>query len=266
MNTQTIELDIDKRGPCGQCVRVAQGESGGTTIRALVYDNGAEFDLAGYTAYLVARLPDRVHYYRAAATVAGNVAAHVCDEARLCSAPGYTDEAYFEFVKGATCVQTERFALDVLRSALEGQKPAESWDTDVNDLLARGGEAVSKGEQAIKDAEAAVSNANSAASSANTAAGAANNAAGAANTAANGANTAASTANSAASSATAAASKADTAATGADAARDGASEAAADARKAAEEARGSISPDKRVYIAYDTVGDTDYITLVDTED
>ena len=37
-------------------------------------------------------------------------------------------------------------------------------------------------------------------------------------------------------------------------------------RKAAEEARGSISPDKRIYLAYDTVGDTEYITLVDTED
>ena len=40
----------------------------------------------------------------------------------------------------------------------------------------------------------------------------------------------------------------------------------ADALKAAEEARGSISPDKRIYLAYDTVGDTDYISLVDTED
>ena len=27
-----------------------------------------------------------------------------------------------------------------------------------------------------------------------------------------------------------------------------------------------ISPDKRIYLAYDTVGDTDYISLVDTED
>lgn len=43
-------------------------------------------------------------------------------------------------------------------------------------------------------------------------------------------------------------------------------EAAADARKAAEEARGSVSPDKQLYIAYDTVGDTEYISLVDTEE
>ena len=251
MNTQAIELDIDKRGPCGQCVRVAQGESGGTTIRALVYDNGAEFDLAGYTAYLVARLPDRVHYYRAAATVAGNVAAHVCDEARLCSAPGYTDEAYFEFVKGETCVQTERFALDVLRSALEGQKPAESWDTDVNDLLARGEEAVKKGEQAVEDAATAVGDANAAVSKANVAASSAATAAGAANTAAGDANTAASSANTAASSATAAAGKADTATAGANAARDKATSAAEDAIKAAAEARGAVSADKKLYLGYD---------------
>ena len=251
MNTQAIELDIDKRGPCGQCVRVAQGESGGTTIRALVYDNGAEFDLAGYTAYLVARLPDRVHYYRAAATVAGNVAAHVCDEARLCSAPGYTDEAYFEFVKGETCVQTERFALDVLRSALEGQKPAESWDTDVNDLLARGEEAVKKGEQAVEDAATAVGDANAAVSKANVAASSAATATGAANTAAGDANTAASSANTAASSATAAAGKADTATAGANAARDKATSAAEDAIKAAAEARGAVSADKKLYLGYD---------------
>ena len=251
MNTQAIELDIDKRGPCGQCVRVAQGESGGTTIRALVYDNGAEFDLAGYTAYLVARLPDRVHYYRAAATVAGNVAAHVCDEARLCSAPGYTDEAYFEFVKGETCVQTERFALDVLRSALEGQKPAESWDTDVNDLLARGEEAVKKGEQAVEDAATAVGDANAAFSRENVAASSAATAAGAANTAAGDANTAASSANTAASSATAAAGKADTATAGANAARDKATSAAEDAIKAAAEARGAVSADKKLYLGYD---------------
>lgn len=266
MNTQAIELDIDKRGPCGQCVRVAQGESGGTTIRALVYDNGAEFDLAGYTAYLVARLPDRAHYYRAAAAVSGNVAAHVCDEARLCSAPGYTDEAYFEFVKGETCVQTERFALDVLRSALEGQKPAESWDTDVNDLLARGEEAVKKGEQAVEDAATAVGDANAAVNICKSATDAAVTATGKANAATKSADEATTAANAATSSANAAADAANAATNAANASKNDADKAAADALKAAEEARGSISTDKRVYLAYDTVGDTEYITLVDTEE
>lgn len=251
LNTQAIELDINKRGPCGQCVRVAQGESAGTTIEASVYDNGVEFPLAGYTAYLVARLPDRVHYYRAAASAAGNVATHVCDEAKLCSAPGYTDEAYFEFVKGEVTVQTERFALDILRSALEGQKPAESWDTEVADLLERGQSAVKKGEQAVKDAETAVSDANTAASRATSAASSANTAAGVANTAADTANTAANAANSAASNATTAASKADTATAGADTAKDLANEAAADARKAAAEARGAVSADRKLYLGYD---------------
>lgn len=54
--------------------------------------------------------------------------------------------------------------------------------------------------------------------------------------------------------------------TGANTAKNDANAAAADARKAAEEARGSVSADRKIYLAYDTVGDTEYITLVDTED
>ncbi len=115
MNTQTIELDVDKRGCGNSCIRIAQGESGGTTIKALVFDNGGEFALAGYTAYLVARLPDRIHYYKGTATVSGNTVTHVCEESKLACVPGYTDEAYFEFTKGSQTVQTERFALDIMR-------------------------------------------------------------------------------------------------------------------------------------------------------
>ena len=143
MNTQTIELDIAKRGCGNNCIRIAQGESGGTTIKALVYDNGAEFALSGYTAYLVARLPDRIHYYRGTATVSGNAATHVCEESNLACVPGYTDEAYFEFVKGSQTVQTERFAFDIMRDAREGNAPAQSWDNAVEDLEKRAKAAVS---------------------------------------------------------------------------------------------------------------------------
>lgn len=241
MNTQVLELDIGKRGPCAACVRVAQGESGGTTIKALVYDNGAELDLAGWSAWLVARLPDRVHYYRAAASAADNVATHVCDEAKLCSAPGYTDEAYFEFVKGEVTVQTERFALDILRSALEGQKPAESWDTEVADLLERGQSAVKKGEQAVKDAVDAANAVNTAVTRANTAASSADSAAGEATRAASSATTAAGNADSATSAASTAAGKANTAAAEANAARDKANTAADKADTAAGKANAAAS-------------------------
>ena len=252
MNVQTIELDVNKRGCGNNCIRIAQGEGGGTTIKALIYDNGGELSLSGYSAFLVARLPDRIHYYRGSATVSGNTITYVCDDSKLASVPGYTDEAYFEIVKGDFLAQTERFALDILRSAKEGQQPAQSWDNAIDDLIKRG-------ETAVKSSAAAATAANGAASKANTAAAKADTATGKANAAAGDASTAAENADTAAG-------KANTSAENADTAAQGANDAKAEALKAAEEARGSISPDKRLYIAYDTVGDTDYISLVDTED
>ena len=266
MNVQTIELDVNKRGCGNNCIRIAQGEGGGTTIKALIYDNGGELSLSGYSAFLVARLPDRIHYYRGSATVSGNTITYVCDESKLASVPGYTDEAYFEIVKGDFLAQTERFALDILRSAKEGQQPAQSWDNAIDDLIKRGETAVKSSAAAATAANGAASKANTAAAKADTATGKANAAAGDASTAAENADTAAGKASTAAENADTAAGKANTSAENADTAAQGANDAKAEALKAAEEARGSISPDKRLYIAYDTVGDTDYISLVDTED
>lgn len=266
MNTQTIELDIDKRGCGNNCIRIAQGENGGTTIKALVFDNGGEFALAGYTAYLVARLPDRIHYYKGTATVSGNTVTHVCEESKLACVPGYTDEAYFEFTKGSQTVQTERFALDIMRDAREGNTPAKSWDNAVEALEKRAETAVTKGEQAVTDAGKTLNNANAAVNICKSATDAANTATSKANAATKSATYAASAANTAKANADTATSRANAATNAANASKDSANQAAADARKAAEEARGSISPDKRIYLAYDTVGDTDYISLVDTED
>ena len=266
MNNQTIELDIDKRGCGNNCIRIAQGENGGTTIKALVFDNGGEFALAGYTAYLVARLPDRIHYYKGTATVSGNTVTHVCEESKLACVPGYTDEAYFEFTNGSHTVQTERFALDIMRDAREGNTPAKSWDNAVEALEKRAETTVTKGEQAVTKGEQAVTDAGKALNNANAAVNICKSATDAANTATSKANAATKSATDAASAANTAKANADTATNAANASKDSADQAAADARKAAEEARGSISPDKRIYLAYDTVGDTEYITLVDTED
>lgn len=266
MNVQTIELDVNKRGCGNNCIRIAQGEGGGTTIKALIYDNGGELALSGYSAFLVARLPDRIHYYRGSATVSGNTITYVCDESKLASVPGYTDEAYFEIVKGDFLAQTERFALDILRSAKDGQQPAQSWDNAIDDLIKRGETAVKSSEAAVAAANGAVSKANTAAAKADTATGKANAAARDASAATGKANAAAGDASTAAEKADAAAGKANTSAENADTAAQGANDAKTEALKAAEEARGSISPDKRIYLAYDTVGDTDYISLVDTED
>lgn len=258
MNTQTIELDVNKRGCGNNCIRIAQGEGGGTTIKALIYDNGGELSLSGYSAYLVARLPDRIHYYRGSATVSGNTITYVCDESKLASVPGYTDEAYFELKKGSQTVQTERFALDIMRDAREGNTPAKSWDNAVEALEKRAETAVTKGEQAVTDAGKALNNANAAVNICKSATDAANTATGKANAATKSATDAAAAANTAKTNADTATSKANAATNAANASKASADLAAADALKAAEEARGSVSADRQFYFKRitDENGDT----------
>lgn len=223
-NTRTLELDISKEG-AGTCIKVGQGDDGGTTINALIYDNGDEFSLSGATAWLVVLLPNKRNYYRGQCSVSGNAATITVDESKLCSVAGYTDEAYFTVTKSGKTYSTERFAIEILRSALDGQQPAQNWDDAVQDLIDRG--------------ETAVKNANSAASAANTAAGKANTAASTANSAATNANNAADAANTAASAATTAKQNADAATASANAAASAANTAAASANAAAATANGA---------------------------
>lgn len=161
-NTRTLELDISKEG-AGTCIKVGQGDDGGTTIKALIYDNGAEFALSGATAWLVVLLPNKRNYYRGQCSVSGNAATITVDESKLCSVSGYTDEAYFTITKSGKTYSTERFAIEILRSALDGQQPAQNWDDAVQDLIDRG-------ETAVKNANAAASAANGAADDATAAA------------------------------------------------------------------------------------------------
>lgn len=161
-NTRTLELDISKEG-AGTCIKVGQGDDGGTTIKALIYDNGAEFALSGATAWLVVLLPNKRNYYRGQCSVSGNAATITVDESKLCSVSGYTDEAYFTITKSGKTYSTERFAIEILRSALDGQQPAQNWDDAVQDLIDRG-------ETAVKNANSAATNANNAAEDATAAA------------------------------------------------------------------------------------------------
>lgn len=202
-NTRTLELDISKEG-AGTCIKVGQGDDGGTTIKALIYDNGAEFSLSGATAWLVVLLPNKRNYYRGQCSVSGNAATITVDESRLCSVSGYTDEAYFTITKSGKTYSTERFAIEILRSALDGQ-PAHSWDDVVQDLIDRGETAVKNANSAASAANTAAGKANTAKQNADKATASANAAASAANTAAASANAAAATANGAAEDATAAA-------------------------------------------------------------
>lgn len=203
-NTRTLELDISKEG-AGTCIKVGQGDDGGTTIKALIYDNGAEFSLSGATAWLVVLLPNKRNYYRGQCSVSGNAATITVDESKLCSVSGYTDEAYFTITKNGATYSTERFAIEILRSALDGKQPAQNWDDAVQDLIDRGETAVKNANSAASAANTAAGKANTAASTANSAATNANNAADAANAAASAANTAAASANAAAATANGAA-------------------------------------------------------------
>lgn len=220
-NTRTLELDISKEG-AGTCIKAGQGDDGGTTIKALIYDNGAEFSLSGATAWLVVLLPNKRNYYRGQCSVSGNAATITVDESKLCSVPGYTDEAYFTITKNGATYSTERFAIEILRSALDGQQPAQNWDDAVQDLIDRGN-------QAVSSANSAASAANSAKQNADTATTAANNAASAASTAKQNADAATSNANAAASAANTAASSANAAAAAANGAAEDATAAAQNA-------------------------------------
>ena len=239
-NTRTLELDISKEGT-GTCVKVGQGDDGGTTIKALIYDNGAEFELSGATAWLVVLLPNKRNYYRGQCSVSGNAVTITVDESKLCSVSGYTDEAYFTITKSGKTYSTERFAIEILRSALDGQQPAQSWDDAVQDLIDRGNQAVSSANSAASAANSAASVANTAAGTANTAASKANAAADKANKAASNADSATSKANTAAGSANSAAAAANTAKQNADKATDAASKAAGVANSAASAANSAAS-------------------------
>lgn len=239
-NTRTLELDISKEG-AGTCIKVGQGDDGGTTIKALIYDNGAEFALSGATAWLVVLLPNKRNYYRGQCSVSGNAATITVDESKLCSVSGYTDEAYFTITKSGKTYSTERFAIEILRSALDGQQPAQNWDDAVQDLIDRGETAVKNANAAASAANTAADKANTAASTANSAATNANNAAKAANDAASAANTAKANADKAAKAANNAASAANTAKANADAATSKANAAASAANTAAASANAAAA-------------------------
>lgn len=240
MNTRTLELDISKEG-AGTCVKVGQGDNGGTTIKALIYDNGAEFSLSGATAWLVVLLPNKRNYYRGQCSVSGNAATITVDESKLCSVSGYTDEAYFTITKSGNTYSTERFAIEILRSALDGQQPSQNWDDAVQDLINRGNQAVSSANSAASAANSAASKANSAATSATNAAKAANDAAASATSAASAANTAKQNADAATTAANNAASAANTAKQNADAATSNANAAASAANTAASSANAAAA-------------------------
>ena len=246
MNTQTLELDLTKDGLGGNVVRVGQGDKSGTTLKAYIYDGGADAALSGYTGFLEVLLPNKRNYFRAACTISGNVATVVLDEAKLCQVAGYTDEAYFTFEKSGVRYSTERFAIDILRCVTNGMQPAKNWDDAIDSIITRGNAAVAAANTAASNAQDAADAANAAADRVDTSIANAEAATTAANSAAVSANSAASAARTATTNANAATSKANSAATDAASAADAANKAATaatGAAKAANDAAARVETD-----------------------
>jgi len=140
MNTVEIDLDISKGGATPQVVTIGQGDRGGTTIAASVFDGGDPVDLTGKTAMLEARLPDGQSYVRDInCTCEGNVVTYKVDEEHVAAIAGITDDAYFDILEGPEVVySTNRFRLEILRSAHDGAVPVKEWDNAVDALIDRG--------------------------------------------------------------------------------------------------------------------------------
>ena len=172
MNVQRIDLDISKRDALTQMVTIGQGDASGTTIEATVYDNGAQISLSGKSARFEMRLPDGKSYVRDTnCTVSGNKITYTVDEEHVGAVPGITDEAYFDILDGQSVIySTNRFRLRILKSARTDAKPAESWDTEVDAMIARGDAAIAASQQATANATSATATANTAAANANAAA------------------------------------------------------------------------------------------------
>ena len=99
MNVQRLDLDLSKRPSTFKSIVIGQGDAGGTTIRAHVFDNGVAADLDGMTARFCMRLPDGIHYVRDTdCTVSGNTITYVVDESHCAAVKGMTNEAYFDIL------------------------------------------------------------------------------------------------------------------------------------------------------------------------
>ena len=117
MNTQTVDLDLDKH-PSNQVVYLGQRDRQGTRIRARITDNGEPLALSGLTVRLVVLLPDGMTVYRATPnTRSGNTATWYLASLVPTGIPGRTDVAYVEIESGDTVVTTSRFMVTILDAA-----------------------------------------------------------------------------------------------------------------------------------------------------
>lgn len=136
MNVQEVSLDLSKESLGCPIVRIGQGDSGGTTIRATISDNLTPASLSGASASFKMTLPDGKHYVDDGnCTVSGNVITYVVDEDKAAAAAGYTDDAYFSIELDGRVYSTSRFRVKVERDASDNTDPAASWSNGVREFL-----------------------------------------------------------------------------------------------------------------------------------
>lgn len=137
MNQFDLRLDLDKGMTPGQVVRIRQGDEGGTTIAAAIYDHGMAVTDAPDACHIAIRLPDGNHYYRKAATWADGTATVTIDETQAASAVGRTSLAYFQLTYGTDLLSTGAFAVIVEPDAVGDAELPEDYDTAIQDAIDR---------------------------------------------------------------------------------------------------------------------------------
>ena len=110
MNIQRITLDVSKRPAAAPVVRLRQGDENGTQIAVHVTDNGADADLDGLDATLLARLADG-GLYLVEGEISGSTATFAIDETDLPA--GNAELAYVELSGEDIVCSTQGFSLIV---------------------------------------------------------------------------------------------------------------------------------------------------------
>jgi hypothetical protein len=135
MNTFDLRLDLDKGRTPGQVVRIRQGDTDGTTIRATIYDHGTALSGTVTACAIVMKLPDGTHYYRKGASWADGTATVTIDERQAASVVGRTLLAYFTVTVGDSQYSTGAFAVVVEPDATANAIVPDSYDDEIQEYV-----------------------------------------------------------------------------------------------------------------------------------
>lgn len=153
MNIQDVRLDIDKKTGVAQWVTIGQGDKGGTTIRATVFDNGVAAALTGMSARFELRMPNATYFEDTNCTISGNVITYVVDESHAALYAVGENVAYFALYEGETAIySTERFHVRVARAASDGANPGTAWTNGIEEWLEDASDTLDAAVQAAQDA------------------------------------------------------------------------------------------------------------------